>query len=157
MIEDKLYLSIANHLLSQAEQDKIKEKGLSEISHIDLYENQPTRENEEMAYSLPAVFIDFSDSQAEDDSVMRQETYTLFFHIESRKSGSSAMNSHNQTISLDNLRLMNLVRISLQKYVYEGGVSRLEYVGRRLDQKGNNVVVHILEFSITVNMRVICD
>jgi len=33
----------------------------------------------------------------------------------------------------------------------------LEYAGRRLDQKGNNVVVNILEFSITVNMRVACD
>lgn len=124
-------------------------ENLPEIAHLDLYEKQPFKEASEIAYNLPAIFLEPKLLRTEAAPRGLEEEYSIRLHIEAINIGSTARNSHNQNVSLTHLRLTEAIKLYI--------ASRLpayEITGLSLDQRGKRNPVHILDFNTTIQQKI---
>lgn len=151
-----LYLALGNYILSEEFAKELEAQDLDSIKHVDWFKNQYKNEAKEIAYDLPAVFIEFGDSSATRDDYKIEEPIPLEFHLEQKDLGSTAMNSHNQAGSLNELKLVDKLRDWLKKFEGIKHFSTLRYVGRRYDRNNKNAQVHILRFQCIFSKRRNC-
>ncbi|MCX7597228.1 MAG: hypothetical protein N2235_26465, partial [Fischerella sp.] len=133
MFISQFYEQLGNLLFGATLKAFLQANNLPEIAHFDLYEKQPFREATEIAYSLPAVFLESKLLNSESIAGGIEEKYLLRLHIESKNFGSTAYHSHNRTESLTHLKLTEALKLFLQKEFPQFKVASLS-----LDQRGTN-------------------
>jgi hypothetical protein len=137
-----LYLAIGKAVLSQ-----------EGIAHADLYQKQPLREATELAYALPAIFVEIDLLKSELETTYNEE-YSVKIHLESSQLGSTAMNSHNQMEALKPFATAEDVKFLLLAMALPSGFSRLEFLSLIPDKTGKNHPVYILSFKVNFNYRI---
>jgi len=150
MFVSQLYQELGDMLFSTELQNFLQAENLPAVAHYDFYEKQPFREAAEIAYHLPAVFLEIrlTDSQTIAGGGV-QEQYTIKLHIESLCIGSTARNSHNQAESLSHIKFTEAIKLFLAKKIPVFRISGLSF-----DQKGKRNPVHIIELQATITQKI---
>jgi len=149
MFISQFYQQLADLLFGADFRLFLASESLPKIAHLDLYEKQPLREATEIAYNLPAVFLEAKLLRTEPIPRGLEEEYNIRLHIEAANIGSTAHNSHNQNASLSHLRLTEALKLYIAKFL-----PAYEIAGLSLDQRGRRNPVHILELNINVQQKI---
>lgn len=144
----QIYSDLADTLFSAELNGFLQANNLPTIKHLDLYEKQPFREANEIAYKLPAVFIETKLVQSKKNAGLQELTYSLLLHIEQKKLGSAAQNSHNQAETIKHVQLIDFLELFLSKKHPDWELKSVS-----LDLRGKNNPVHIIEYIVTKNRR----
>lgn len=144
---DELYLAIADELLSENARSYLIDKGLQPVKHVALFNNQYRYEKEEIAYPLPAVFIEFPNAiyrnkSRQVDSVEER----IRIHIEQKNYADSSYNSKTREKSLQVLqfiRAIDIIMLAIRSPMF-GPMYRVD---RQLDTDHGNAPVHIREYT----------
>ena len=148
-LED-LYLAIGTHLMSTESTDYLDSLGLPPIKHIDLFNNQYNREFEEIAYNLPAIFVELAQADNSKRGRLQESNLeTVLIHNEQKQQGSTAFNSHNRPDSLKILRMIDAIHILLKGFSGEF-FGKFRAISRTLDTESGNNPVHILGYTSQV-------
>ena len=112
MKSKELYLHLGNYLLSPEIQTKLQDLDLPAISHVDLWKEQPANEKTEVAYSLPAVFIEFGNRHYTNFGVDNESESKLYItlYLEAHTWGATSLNSPQTT--LEPLELFDTLQVS---------------------------------------------
>lgn len=147
-MEDIIYKAIETELLSQKSQDYLTAKGLKTVKTVALFNNQYRYEKEEKAYSLPAVFVEFSTALFTPQGRNAEDVQDrVRIHIEQKNFATSYHNSHNQDKALEVLKTINTIHQIIASIAISG-VGRPYRVGRELDTDHGNAPVHIYEYGL---------
>jgi hypothetical protein len=151
-----LYLHLGAFLLSPEVTAQFESQSLPGIAHVDLWKHQPENEETELAYSLPALFIEFEGAKYEDFGVRAgfgqfgQEsefTLTLTFHLESHTWGATAMNHEAQATALAPLAMLDTLQDVLLAYTSPQG-EQLFIENAYFAREGTNNPVSRLTYTI---------
>ncbi|WP_420581957.1 hypothetical protein [Reichenbachiella sp.] len=147
-MEHLIYTAIADQLMSQASKDYMDAQSLPQIKSVALFNNQYRYEKQEIAYPLPAVFVEFGAAVYEPQGRETEDVDDrIRIHIEQKNFASTEYNSHNKAIALEVLKVVAAVHVIMVRTVIPG-VGKLYRVGRELDTDHGNAPVHIYEYAI---------
>jgi len=149
MFVSQLYQELGDMLFGTELQNFLQAENLPAVAHYDLYEKQPFREATEIAYHLPAIFLEIKLTDSQPIAGGVQEQYSIKLHIESLCIGSTARNSHNQAESLSHIRFTEAIKLFLAKKMPVFRISGLSF-----DQKGKRNPVHVLELQATHTQKI---
>ncbi|MDX2304626.1 MAG: hypothetical protein NW226_17590 [Microscillaceae bacterium] len=144
---ETFYLAIANLLLSDEANELLEANNLPAIKHIDLFNSQYKYEELEIAYALPAIFIEMAEAGvAEKGRLDESRLETIRIHIEQKQLASTAFNSYNRPKALESLRLVDAVHLILKGYegTYWG---KMRLVSRELETDHGINPVHIYTYT----------
>jgi len=145
-MEEIIYLGIVQALQSAEAITFFESKGLKPIATVDLFNNQYLYEKEEVAYELPAVFVEFAPAQYAARGRNTEEVTDLVrIHVEQKTLASSASYSPDQDKSLAILKTIQTVH-ELLAFTIIQGVGKFNRVGRMIDADHGNAPVHIWEY-----------
>ncbi|GAB4126209.1 MAG: hypothetical protein Fur0027_07120 [Raineya sp.] len=144
----QIYSNLTDTLFSVELSGFLQSQNLPPVKHFDLYEKQPFREANEIAYELPAIFAEIKLVQSRKNAGLQELTYSLRLHLEQKILGSTAQNSHNQAETIKHVQFTDFLERFLSKKH-----PQWELKGVVLDQRGKNNPVHIIEYTITFNRR----
>lgn len=147
-MEDIIYEALETELISAAANTYLSSLGLKEVKTVALFNNQYRREQEEKAYRLPAVFVEFSTATYLPQGKNTEEVQDrIRIHIEQKNFATAQSNSHNKATALEVLKYINAIhKIIASKTI--AGVGRPYRMGRELDTDHGNAPVHIFEYGI---------
>lgn len=147
-MEHIIYTALADELMNQESKDFMDGLGLPQIASVALFNNQYRFEKQELAYPLPAVFIEFGAAVYQDEGRNTQQVDDrIRVHIEQKNFASTEYNSHNKAIALEVLQVINAIHQIISN-ISIPELSRLSRVGRELDTDHGNAPVHIFEYSV---------
>jgi len=145
----ELYLNLGSYLLSSEVGNLLTGQGLPAIAHVDLWREQPHNEDTEIAYSLPAVFIEFNQTTFSNFGVglEHDSEISITFYLEGHTWGATAINAPNQSATLEPLAMFDAIQNALALYASPEG-NRMFIVNSRFGRDRTNNPVSELSFTL---------
>lgn len=139
------FLSLGAYLTSPEVQTKLAGLNLPTIAHVDLWKEQPSHEKTELAYPLPAVFIDFDETRYDDIGIRYEydATTSITFYLESETWDSTAIGAENQANALKSLESFDALLEILIDYRNPKGARLIAQRSKYNAGRAHNVVSEI--------------
>jgi hypothetical protein len=147
-MEYQIFEALNTELRSANANAYLDSKNLDNVATVALFNNQYNREEDEEAYPLPAVFIEFGNAQYTHEGRRMDNTEdTIRIHIEQEAKGTSSSNSQNRQNAIGHLKYLSAIN-SIVSSVQIDGTGKLYRLARETETDHDGFPVHIIEYII---------